>query len=182
MASTTTLPSEGAVAVEQLVNPGEGKTISKLLQRIPLEDGGAVLQPLPSSIDFRLQPVDVSNTCMLLSDLLAHGDNHESQSPGWGAFKQVNLPLIRRLYQIYKQTHPIHYLDHGSFPCNQSEWIEWLGRIEDILEHGKQFIHMLYTFRCVSRAIPMVSVITTTPTHACFSNVLVIPLSLFCYY
>ena len=54
------------------------------------------------------------------------------------------------------QTHPIHYLDHGSIQSSRSEWIEALGKIEDLLEHGKTFVHTLYTFRCVSRAIPLV--------------------------
>ena len=54
------------------------------------------------------------------------------------------------------QTHPIHYLDHAAFPTVHSEWIDWLGRMEDLLEQGKQFVYMLYSFRSVSRAIPMV--------------------------
>jgi hypothetical protein len=44
-------------------------TVSKLIQRIPFEDGGPTLQPLPTSIEVRLQPIEVSHMC---STMLAH--------------------------------------------------------------------------------------------------------------
>ena len=53
---------------EPLVNPGGG-SVDKLIQRIPFEDGGPTLQPLPTSIEVRLQPIEVSHMC---STMLAH--------------------------------------------------------------------------------------------------------------
>lgn len=54
------------------------------------------------------------------------------------------------------QSHPIHYLDQNSYRGHYNEWLDWLGRLEDLLKHGKEMVAMLYTFRSVSKAIPMV--------------------------
>lgn len=37
------------------------------------------------------------------------------------------------------------------------DWLDWLGRLEDLLEQGKGHVYKLYCFRSVSKAIPMVS-------------------------
>lgn len=51
---------------------------------------------------------------------------------------------------------PISYADHSAFITQFGSEMEQIAKIDSIVEHGQHFVHMLYTFRSVSNALPMV--------------------------
>mmetsp|Transcript_22337 Transcript_22337/g.32537 ORF Transcript_22337/g.32537 Transcript_22337/m.32537 type:complete len:1588 (+) Transcript_22337:206-4969(+) len=53
---------------------------------------------------------------------------------------------------------PISYADHPAFITQFGSEMEQIAKMDVIVEHGQHFVHMLYTFRSVSRAIPMVNI------------------------
>jgi cytoplasmic FMR1 interacting protein len=51
---------------------------------------------------------------------------------------------------------PVAYVDHTGFSSQFGTEVQQIAKMEAIVERGQHFVHMLYTFRSVSRAIPMV--------------------------
>ncbi len=66
-------------------------------------------------------------------------------------------------YEKSSLTNPLQSMDHKSFNTLFNTEIELMSKIEHMLEQGQYFIHLLYTFRSVSRAIPIV-----VNTHYCY--------------
>ena len=50
----------------------------------------------------------------------------------------------------------VGYVDHIGFQTRFGAETEKIATIDALLEKGQYFVHMLYTFRSVSRAIPMI--------------------------
>ena len=57
-------------------------------------------------------------------------------------------------FEAASLSNPVSYADHVSFRTQFGSEIEQMAKIEAALEQGQYFVHMLYTFRSVSRAIP----------------------------
>jgi hypothetical protein len=58
--------------------------------------------------------------------------------------------------QVCHSGNPVAFADHNGFQTEFGHEMDSIARIEQLLEQGQYFVHMLYTFRSVSRAIPMV--------------------------
>jgi hypothetical protein len=65
---------------------------------------------------------------------------------------------------------PISYADHSAFITQFGSEMEQIAKIDEIVEHGQVFVHMLYTFRSVSRAIPMVVSVLFERTFMFFAS------------
>ena len=51
---------------------------------------------------------------------------------------------------------PINYADQKGFDTTFGPEMEAIATLEELLEQGQEFIHILYTFRSVARAVPLV--------------------------
>lgn len=51
---------------------------------------------------------------------------------------------------------PVAYADHIGYATQFGSEMTLIAKMDSIVEQGQGFVHMLYTFRSVSRAIPMV--------------------------
>ena len=51
---------------------------------------------------------------------------------------------------------PTSFADHNGFQSNFGAEMDAIAQIETLLEQGQKFVHMLYTFKSVSKAIPMI--------------------------
>lgn len=56
---------------------------------------------------------------------------------------------------------PVDFVDHSCFHTQFANEIEQMSKIEQLLEQGTDLVHMLYSFRSVSKAVPLVSYICT---------------------
>lgn len=54
---------------------------------------------------------------------------------------------------------PVNYVDHTCFHTQFATEIMQMSKIEGLLVQGEELVYMLYTFRSVSKAVPLVSVI-----------------------
>jgi hypothetical protein len=59
-------------------------------------------------------------------------------------------------YEISPLSNPVAYSDYKSFHTTFGPEIELMSRVDSLLDQGTQFVHMLYCFRSVSKAIPVV--------------------------
>lgn len=59
-------------------------------------------------------------------------------------------------YEKGSYSNPMAAVDHRSFHSLFATELEQISRIEQATEQGHYFVHMLYTFRSVSKAIPAV--------------------------
>ena len=57
-------------------------------------------------------------------------------------------------FETSSLSNPVAYADHVSFRTQFGVEIEQMAKIDGVLEHGQHYVHMLYTFRSVSKAIP----------------------------
>jgi len=51
---------------------------------------------------------------------------------------------------------PTSFADHNGFQSNFGAEMDAIAQIETLLDQGQYFVHMLYTFRSVAKAIPMI--------------------------
>jgi cytoplasmic FMR1 interacting protein len=51
---------------------------------------------------------------------------------------------------------PVSYADHPAFVTQFGSEMEQIAKMDVIVDQGQHFVHMLYSFRSVSKAIPMV--------------------------
>ena len=58
---------------------------------------------------------------------------------------------------MYPHSNPLNFSDHTAFEHSFSHEMETKSQIEQLLDEGSYFVQMLYTFRSVSRAIPMIT-------------------------
>jgi hypothetical protein len=59
-------------------------------------------------------------------------------------------------FEISALHNPVHYVDQTCFHSQFTSEIEQMSRIERLLEQGTDFVHMIYSFRSVSKAVPLV--------------------------
>jgi cytoplasmic FMR1 interacting protein len=59
-------------------------------------------------------------------------------------------------YEKASYSNPMAAVDHRTFHTLFASELEQISRIEQVMEQGNYFVHMLYTFRSVSKAIPSV--------------------------
>lgn len=59
-------------------------------------------------------------------------------------------------FEICSSGNPVGFADHNGFQTEFGHEMDSIARIEALLEQGQYFVHMLYTFRSISKAIPMV--------------------------
>ncbi|CAM9248489.1 unnamed protein product, partial [Hapterophycus canaliculatus] len=60
-------------------------------------------------------------------------------------------------YEVAPQSNLLQYVDHAGYETGLGAEVEAIGELEKVLEVGRMHVNALYTFRSVSRAIPMVS-------------------------
>ncbi|CAM9579119.1 unnamed protein product [Ectocarpus fasciculatus] len=60
-------------------------------------------------------------------------------------------------YEVAPQSNLLQYVDHAGYKTALGSEVEAIGELEKVLEFGRMHVNVLYTFRSVSRAIPMVS-------------------------
>ena len=60
-------------------------------------------------------------------------------------------------HEISPNHNPLNYSDHSAFDTMFGAEMETKSTLEQLLDEGSHFVQMLYTFRSVSRAIPMIT-------------------------
>jgi len=75
-----------------------------------------------------------------------------------------NIQFTSQSIDIETRADATTFMEKGDFESCFSQEMEQISKIELMTEQGDKFVHMLYTFRSVSRAIPMVSI--TAPEGA----------------
>ena len=53
-------------------------------------------------------------------------------------------------------TNPVSFVDHSGFITQFGSEMEQIAKMEHIEDQGKHYVHMIYAYRSVARAIPMV--------------------------
>ena len=53
---------------------------------------------------------------------------------------------------------PVDFVDHLCFHTQFANEIEQMSKIEQLLDQGTDLVHMLYSFRSVSKAVPLVKI------------------------
>ena len=71
----------------------------------------------------------------------------------------IQFPSSSVEVDITPLQNPVAFADHPAFGAQFSDEMDTIAKIDEILEQGQLFVHMLYTFRSVSRAIPMVNIV-----------------------
>lgn len=51
---------------------------------------------------------------------------------------------------------PVSFVDHSGFITQFGSEMEQIAKMEHIEDQGKHYVHMIYAYRSVARAIPMV--------------------------
>ncbi|CAM9729250.1 unnamed protein product [Choristocarpus tenellus] len=60
-------------------------------------------------------------------------------------------------YEIAPQSNLLQYVDHAGYRTELGAELEAIGELEKVLDIGHMHVNILYAYRSVSRAIPMVS-------------------------
>ena len=60
-------------------------------------------------------------------------------------------------YYSSSKGNPVNYVDKAGFHTEFDDELHALSQVEELIDRGQAHIHNLYTFRCVSRAIPSVA-------------------------
>jgi len=71
----------------------------------------------------------------------------------------IQFPSSSVEVDITPLQNPVSFADHPAFGAQFSGEMDTIAKIDTILEQGQHYVHMLYTFRSVSRAIPMVNIV-----------------------
>ena len=58
--------------------------------------------------------------------------------------------------EVTSLSNPVSYVDHIGFVTQFGHEMDQISKMDAIEHEGKYFVHMLYSFRSVSNAIPMV--------------------------
>ena len=76
----------------------------------------------------------------------------------------IQFPSSSVEVDITPLQNPVAFADHPAFGAQFSSEMDTIAKIDTIVDQGQHFVHMIYTFRSVSRAIPMVNI--TIPPDA----------------
>jgi cytoplasmic FMR1 interacting protein len=60
-------------------------------------------------------------------------------------------------FEIAPSSNVLQYVDHGGFNTGYGSGVEDIGKLEKMVEVGRRHIRTMYTYRSVSKAIPMVT-------------------------
>ena len=71
----------------------------------------------------------------------------------------IQFSSLSVAFEISALNNPVHYVDQNCFHSQFSSEIAQMSKIEKLLEQGTNFVHMLYSFRSVSKAVPLVSLL-----------------------
>ena|SRR3989338_716295 len=64
-------------------------------------------------------------------------------------------------YELGSFVNPLSYADRDGFQTRFSKEADVIGKLQGILDEGEFFVHTLYTYRSISRALPQVCLTRT---------------------